>query len=66
MAPGAALAVVQGEIAFGRCVVLENPRDPEALLESLPHLGPQAVAAGDAQGMRGLDLLAGRIDEIAA
>ena len=42
---GAPFAVVQGEAAFGRGVILQDLRNAEASLELLPHLRPQAVAA---------------------
>ena len=56
---GLALEVEHRDVALGRRVELEDVRDPEPLLEMLPHVGPQAVAAGKPQPMRGLARMRG-------
>src|SRR6185312_15812831 len=49
-----ALAVVKGKGAFGRGVILEDLRNAKAALKLLPHLAPQAIAAGEPQAVDGL------------
>ena len=61
-----AVPVEDRHVAFGRGVELDDPRDPEALLELRPDVGTQAVAAGEAQLVRALLRMRRRVDEIAA
>ena len=63
---GLALEIEHRDVALGRRVELEDVRDPEPLLEMLPHVGPQAVAAGKAQPMRGLARMRRRVHQITA
>src|SRR5215467_6647847 len=64
--PRAGLAVVQGEVAFGGRVVLEDLRDAEALLEGQPHVCAQAVAAGEPQQVARLLGARRRLQQVAA
>src|SRR5215467_7186774 len=66
-ADGADLAVdvVKREVAFRRGVEFEDARDGEALLERLPYVRPQPVAASEAQAMGRLARMRRRVDEIA-
>src|SRR5262245_44831012 len=61
-----ALEVEHGHVAFGGSVELDDLGDPEAFLELVPDIGPQAVAAEKAQPVRALFRMRWRIDEIAA
>ena len=49
-----ALEIEHGHVAFGRAVEFQDVRDAEARLELLPHVGAQAVAAGEPQVVPGL------------
>src|SRR5262249_23239360 len=49
-----ALEVEQRDVAFGRGVELDDVRNPKALFELRPDVGPQAVAAGEPQPVRAL------------
>jgi hypothetical protein len=49
-----ALEVEHRDVAFGGSVELDDLRDLEALLELAPDVGPQAVAAEEAQPVRAL------------
>ena len=60
-----ALEVEQRHIALGRGVEFQDARNAEALLEFLPDVGAQAVAAAQPQPVCALALVARRIDQIA-
>src|SRR5471030_3423171 len=61
-----ALAVGERDAAFGRGVEFEDARDAEALLEVLPDLAAQAIAAGQPDAVRDRLPCLGRVREIAA
>src|SRR5208283_3135084 len=61
----AAFDVVQREITLGRSVKLENPGNLESLLETLPDIGSEAIAATQAQFMAAVFLRQRFIEEIA-
>src|SRR5262249_49795699 len=61
-----ALEIEQRDIAFGRAVELDDPRDVEAVLELQPDIGAQAVAAGETHPVCVLQRAGWRVDEVAA
>ena len=61
-----AVEIEQRDVAFGRGVELDDLRNLEAPLELRPHIGPQTVAAGQAQMVRALLRVRRRVDEVAA
>ena len=61
-----ALEIEQIHVAFGGAVELDDLRDLEPPLELRPHVGPQAIAAGEPQAMRVLLGMCRRVDEVAA
>ena len=66
-----AVDVEQRHVALGRGVELQDLRNPEALLEVAPDVGPQAVAAGHpdpvlhlARGRRGVQQVAAQLADV--
>src|SRR6516162_3231938 len=61
-----AVEIEQRDVAFGRGIELDDLWNLEAPLELRPHIGPQAVAASQAQMMRALFRVRRRVDEVTA
>src|SRR4029079_6251176 len=60
------LYVVERHVAFGRSVEFQDARHSEAILEFLPDIGLQSVAAAKPQPMGALARVLWRVDQIAA
>ena len=58
---GFAFYVEQRDVAFGRGIELEDLRDVETVLEGLPYLRRQTVAAGQMDAMAGVMPGGGRV-----
>src|ERR1700760_1492835 len=63
---GLALDIVEREIAFGRRIEFEDPRDRNPRLELLPDVAAQTVAAGEPQPMLAFELRCRRFQQITA
>ena len=61
-----ALDVVKRDVAFGRRIEFQDPRNAKPRLEFLPDVGAQAIAAAQPQPMLAFPRVRRRIDQIAA
>ena len=60
------IEVEEDGIAFRRCIPFQDARDAEAGLEVLPDIGPETIAAGQAQFVSGLLGMGRAVEKITA